>query len=102
MGVVAPLSQYDPMGQEVQYVDAVLAKLPGSHGVHKVALPAEYEPPKHTKLPSLDGQLYPAGQSVHAEEPAYEYVPLIQTVLSPLLQAYPDKQGVQVDNPSKE
>ena len=64
-------------------------------------LAAELDPARHI-VTLVKVQLYPAEQSVHVEEAAYEYVPLSHGIFTPPLQADPASQAVQLVDPAPE
>ncbi len=64
-------------------------------------LEVELDPAAHI-VTLVKEQLYPAGQSMHVEEAAYEYVPLSHAIFTPPLQADPASQAMQLVDPATE
>ncbi len=62
----------------------------------------EKYPAIHMVARTVVGQLYPAGQSMHVEEAADEYVPFRHGIFTPPVQAFPASQLVQLMDASSE
>ncbi len=102
-GLVEKASQYDPAGHTAHKIEpSLLENVPASQGLHAVEFVTDEYPAKHIVAPVVEGQLYPAGQSVHFEAAAYEDDPGRHGLLIPFLHSKPASQTVQESAPSSE
>jgi hypothetical protein len=96
-------TQYDPPGHNAHVLEpSLLENVPAPQGLHAVEFVTDKYPAKHIVALEVEGQLYPAGQSMHTDEAVYEYVPLLHSVFIPPLHELPASQVEQLVAASSE